>query len=153
MVSDFHLGQTIDLRPFSPPPWESDDDRVRSMLCPIRALKVYLGRTEAHRRTDQLFVCFRQDCLGRRLSKSRLSHWIVETIEQAYRGLHLPAFSGVRAHSTRGVAVSWAVLRGASLAEICAAAAWSTPSTFSRFYSLNVAAGPSFGERVLGVLH
>ncbi len=56
-------------------------------------------------------------------------------------GLSGPALTmplGVRAHSTRGVASSWALARGASIADICKAAGWSTPNTFARFYNLRI---------------
>ena len=52
------------------------------------------------------------------------------------KGLQHPA--GLRAHSTYGVAVSWALFQGVSIEEICAAASWVTPHTFSRFYKLDV---------------
>lgn len=61
--------------------------------------------------------------------------------------------SGIRPHSTFAVATSWALWRAASLATIYAAATWSSQSTFSGSYCLNVAASPSFGEQVLGVTH
>ena len=114
-------------------------------------MTAYIQRTQAVRRSDQLFVCYDPGRVGRPLSKSRLSHWVVDTIRQAYVLSGMPVPSGVRAHSTRGVAASWALWRGASLASICSAATWSSQSTFTRFYRLNVAASPSFGERVLGV--
>ncbi len=38
----------------------------------------------------------------------------------------------------RGVASSWALARGASIADICKAAGWATPNTFSRFYNLRI---------------
>ncbi|KAK0152765.1 hypothetical protein N1851_005700 [Merluccius polli] len=45
----------------------------------------------------------------------RLSHWIVEAISLAYdcRGLQPPL--GLKAHSTRGMATSWALFRGVSV--------------------------------------
>ncbi|CAM4616108.1 unnamed protein product [Leuciscus chuanchicus] len=43
----------------------------------------------------------------------------------------------VRAHSTRGMASSVALLSGVSLQEICEAAGWATPHTFIRFYRDN----------------
>ncbi len=46
----------------------------------------------------------------------------------------LPCPLRLRAHSTRGVASSWTLARGASLADICRAAGWATPNTFARFY-------------------
>lgn len=44
----------------------------------------------------------------------------------------------VRAHSTRGMAASWAIFKGISMEEVCAAADWASPHTFVRFYKLNV---------------
>lgn len=129
---------------------QTGDERERSLVCPVRALEVYLARTRGHRTTDQLFVCFKSGKLGQPLSRARLSHWLVDAIRQAYEGMGVQFPLNVRAHSTRGMAASWALWRGASLDEICAAATWSAPSTFARFYKLNVAAGTSFGERVLG---
>ena len=63
------------------------------------------------------------------------SHWLVETISQAYTMQGLPMPGGLVAHSTRSVATSWAALKGVALGDICAAASWSTPCTFTRFYS------------------
>ncbi len=65
-------------------------------------------------------------------------HWIVEAIVLAYQARRLPCPLGVRAHSTRGVASSWALARGASIADICKAAGWATPNTFARFYNLRI---------------
>lgn len=75
---------------------------------------------------------------------ARLSHWGVETIQMAFKEMDGPPLLGLRPHSTQGVATS------SSLKEICDAATWSSPSTFTKFYRLNVAASPSFGELVLG---
>ncbi len=38
----------------------------------------------------------------------------------------------------RGVASSWALVQGASIADICKAAGWATPNTFSRCYNLRI---------------
>ncbi len=58
----------------------------------------------------------------------------------AYSSLGQQCPMGVRAHSTRGIASSWAGSSGVSIAEICAAASWTSPSTFSWFYNLEVPA-------------
>ena len=149
VLTDFHLSQSVELRSLSSS--NAGEEVEDTTLCPVRAVTAYIQRTQAVRRSDQLFVCYDPGRVGRPLSKSRLSHWVVDTIRQAYVLSGMPVPSGVRAHSTRGVAASWALWRGASLASICSAATWSSQSTFTRFYRLNVAASPSFGERVLGV--
>ncbi len=56
------------------------------------------------------------------MSRQWLSHRIVEAISLAYicKGLQPPR--GLKAHSTRGMATSWALLRGVSVQDICSAA-------------------------------
>ncbi|KAL0153346.1 hypothetical protein M9458_051342 [Cirrhinus mrigala] len=68
----------------------------------------------------------------------RLSKWIIEAITLAYSFLGLQCPLGVKAHSTRGVASSWAWSSGVSIAEICAAAGWALQSIFARFHSLDI---------------
>ena len=91
------------------------------------------------RQSEQLFVCHGGPNRGRALTKQRLSHWVLDTITQAYRASGRPPPSGVRCHSTRSISASWAALRGVPLGTICAAASWALPSTFSMFYRVNVA--------------
>ena len=93
-------------------------------------------------------MCFVNPARGKVLSKPRLSHWIVEYISLSYSSRGLPPPHGVRAHSTRGVAASWALFRGVSVGDVCAAVSWSSPHTFVRFYSLDVT-GPSVAHSVL----
>ncbi len=127
-------------------PREEADPAI-ALLCPVRALRIYVDRTQSFRTSDQLFVCFGGQQKGKAVSKQRLAHWIVEAIVLAYQARHLPCPLGVRAHSTRGVASSWALARGASIADICRAAGWAAPNTFARFYNLRV---EPVSSRVLG---
>ncbi len=89
-------------------------DPALALLCPVRALRIYVDRTRSVRSSDQLFVCHGGQQKGKAVSKQRL------------------------AHSTRSVASSHALAHGASLADICRAAGWATPDTFARFYNLRV---------------
>lgn len=127
---------------------DCSDTRGR-MLCPVQALRAYVSATSAVRQTDQLFVCFSAAKLGHPLSKQRLSHWLVTVIRGAYTAVGRPLPAPVTGHSVRSIATSWAALRGISLEEICAAATWSSPCTFSRFYRVNVAAAGSLSAAVL----
>ena len=139
---------TFELSSFCPPPFASEELRRLHCLCPVRMLRTYIDRTQGVRLCDQLFVCFANPARGKALSKQRLSHWIVEAISLAYSSRGLPLPQGVRAHSTRGMATSWALFRGVSVTDICAAASWSSPHTFVRFYRLDVTA-PSVAHSVL----
>ncbi len=76
-----------------------------------------------------------------------MSHWLVEAISLANEVHGLASPLGVRAHSTRAVASSQAFLNESSIDDICAAAGWSSPNTFVKFYSLDVRMAP--GSRVL----
>ncbi len=118
------------------PPEEADP--ALALLCPVRALRQYTDRTQSFRTSEQLFVCYGGQQKGKAVSKQRMAHWIVDAITLAYEAQGVPCPLRLRAHSTRGVASSWALARGASLADICRAAGWATRNTFARFYSLRV---------------
>ena len=126
----------------------SEEDSDSLTLCPVRALRIYLERSASFRQSEQLFVCFGGRTKGLPVTKLTLSRWIVDAIALAYTSLGLSCPIGVRAHSTRGVASSWAWSSGVPIEDICAAAGWSVPSTFVRFYNLDV---PALQARVLSV--
>lgn len=138
----------INLVAFYPPPFSSEEHRRLHNLCPVRALRIYIDRTQSFRQGSQLFVSWAKPHVGMPVSKQRLSHWIVGAIALAYssKGLQPPA--GLRAHSTRGLATSWALFKGVSIQEVCAAACWASTHTFARFYRLDVTA-PTLGQMVL----
>ena len=106
------------------------------------AIKAYIAATASIRQSEQLFVCHDGLNRGCALSKQRLSLWVVDAITCAYGASGRPPSSGVRCHSTRSVATSWAALRGVPLEAICAAASWTMPGTFTRFYRVNVTPYP-----------
>ncbi|KAI2648413.1 ORF V: Enzymatic polyprotein [Labeo rohita] len=118
------------------PPEEADP--ALALPCPVCALRIYVDRTRIFRHSEQLFVCFGGQQKGNAVSKQRLAHWVVDAITLAYRCQGEPCPLGVRAHSTRSVASSWALGHAASLADICRAAGWATPNTIVRFYNLGV---------------
>ncbi|KAL0152253.1 hypothetical protein M9458_051976 [Cirrhinus mrigala] len=115
-----------------------EDDPNLTLLCPVHALRIYMERTQPFRCSEQLFVCYGGQQKGKAVSKQRISHWLVDAICTAYQARGLPCPLGVRAHSTRGVAASAALVNGASLTDICKAAGWATPNTFARFYNLRM---------------
>lgn len=50
--------------------------------------------------TNQLFICHGAGQRGKVLSKHRLSHWVVDTIKQAYQLSGLPSPVATVAHAT-----------------------------------------------------
>ncbi len=67
----------------------SEEDRELSLLCPVRALRIYFERSAPFRRTEQLFVSFGNRAKGHPVTKQRLSKWIVDAVMLAYSSLGL----------------------------------------------------------------
>lgn len=74
----------------------------------VRALRIYIERSAPFKQSEQHFVCFSGQAKGLPVTKQRLSRLIVDAISVAYSYLGLQCPIGVRAHSSRGVASSWA---------------------------------------------
>ncbi len=149
VLSTSFRSQVVTLHSFHPPPFASSEDERLHMLCPVRALKLYVDRSKVWRRSHQLLICFGAGRRGLATSKQRISHWVRDAISLAYEARELPSPLSLRAHSTRGVASSQALFRGVPLEDICVAAGWSSPHTFVRFYNLDVDTAP--GSQVLSV--
>ncbi len=106
------------------------------LLCPVRALHIYVHRTSQWCKSEQLFICYGGCNRGVAATKHTVSHWVRDAIALAYEARGQASPLTVRAHSTRGVASSMALARGAPLQQVCDAAGWSSPHTFVRVSSL-----------------
>ncbi len=149
VLSTSFRSQVVMLHSFHPPPFASSEDERLHLLCPVRALKLYVDRSKVWRKSPQLLICFGAGRRGLATSKQRISHWVRDAISLAYKARNLPSPLSLRAHSTRGVASSQALFRGVPLEDICVAAGWSSLHTFVRFYNLDVDTAP--GSQVLSV--
>ncbi len=147
VLSTSFRSPVVTLHSFHPPPFASSEDERLHMLCPVRALKIYMDRSNIWRKSPQLLVCFGAGRRGLATSKQRISQWVRDAILLAYEVRGLPSPLSVRAHSTRNVASSQALW--VPLEEICVAAGWSSPHTFIRFYNLDLDTAP--GSQVLSV--
>ena len=81
-------------------------NRNGRLLCPVRAVKVYLDRTASHRpRCERLFVTAGRS--KKEIAKTTVSFWLRKTISRAYElsGTDLPVPSP-RARETCGIAPS-----------------------------------------------
>ncbi len=71
-------------------------DPALALLCPVRALRIYVTHTRSVRSSEQLFVCHGGQQKGKAVSKQRLAHWIVEAVALAYQSQGEPCPLGVR---------------------------------------------------------
>ncbi|KAK0135508.1 hypothetical protein N1851_028633 [Merluccius polli] len=133
VVNRQSINQVLEVDAFQPASASQAEQERLLTLCPVRALRAYLTHTQPLRGAhSQLFVCYGAAKRGLPLSKQRLSHWLVEVISHAHRASGMQVTPAIRAHSTRSMAKPWAALRGVPAEDICAAASWSTPGTFTR---------------------
>ncbi|KAK2902453.1 hypothetical protein Q8A73_012199 [Channa argus] len=83
-ITSSFRSRVITLEGFCTPPHTSEEDASSHLLCPVRALSYYVERTSTIRRSERLFVHYREGSAGLPLSAQRLSHWLCEAIFQAY---------------------------------------------------------------------
>ena len=122
-------------------------------LCPCRAIQKYINATAVFRQTDQFFVCYgKGPSRGKAASKMTISRWVRRCITEAYKASKVNPPKGVRAHSTRAQAATWAQFNNTPVSDIIKTATWSSECTFATHYRLNLAGNAStarFGTNVL----
>ncbi len=119
VLSTSFRSQVVTLHSFHSPPFASSEDERLHLLCPVRALKLYVDRSKVWRKFPQLLICFGAGRHGLATSKQRIYHWVRDAISLAYEARNLPSPISLRAHSTRGVASSQALFRGVPLEDMC----------------------------------
>ena len=107
-----------------------------ALLCPVRALKEYVRRTQdlVGSRMDRLFVSPR--CPTRPSSKNALSCFIRTVIREAHSDLRpdlIPVLK-VKSHELRAVSTSVAFAHNLSLQAVMEAAQWRCNSVFASHY-------------------
>ena len=114
-------------------------NRNGRLLCPVRAVKVYLDRTAPHRpRCERLFVTAGRS--KKEISKTTVSFWLRKTISHAYElsGTALPV-PAPRARETRGIAPSILFRKNFAVDQVLKAGTWRRHTTFTRHYLRDIA--------------
>ena len=114
-------------------------NRNGRLLCPVRAVKVYLDRTASHRpRCERLFVTAGRS--KKEIAKTTVSFWLRKTISRAYElsvmALPVPA---PRARETRGIAPSILFRKNFAVDQVLKAGTWRRHTTFTRHYLRDIA--------------
>ena len=103
-----------------------------SLLCPVRALNIYLRRTSSFVvRASSLFVSPRSP--SRPISKNAVSYFLREVISEA-GVVRQDVAAPLRAHSVRGVTTSVSFLQNWLISKVLEAATWRSNSVFASFY-------------------
>ena len=106
------------------------------LLCPVRALRFYLKRTEALRTgTKKLFLTTRTGT-AMEASKDTISRWIKDLIKEAHASIteEDARLVSCRLHELRALAASLLFSATHNLQSVMQAACWRSHSTFSSFY-------------------
>ena len=83
VVNVDYMSREIDLHAFLP--FESDVSIPNlSTLCPVRAVKLYLQRTQHLRKDNNLFCSYAVNHTGFKVTSQTVSRWIRDTICYAY---------------------------------------------------------------------
>ena len=110
-------------------------------LCPVRALRYYLDKTQDVRQGKELvFVSFKKGFM-KDISPATISSWIKQTVILCYDLSDQESLTlhQVKAHDVRAFAASKAFQGGISLDQILAACHWKPHNTFTQFYLKDVA--------------
>ena len=125
----------------------SPEDQGLNALCLVRALQAY---DQDQCFPQELFVSRAPPAQGESHFKAMPLTLACGRYTMAYKAKGVQPLGGIRAHSTRGLAASWALFRRVPLQDICSAASWASPHTFERYYRLDVTR-TSVAHSVLGV--
>ena len=109
-------------------------DNFNRMLCPVRAVKIYLNKTKSLRkRRKRLFIPTQRD---QDLAKPTLSRWVKYAIKNAYDTIskNPNRLFKPRAHELRAISASWAYMNYIPLEEILMSAVWSSTFLFASHY-------------------
>ena len=113
------------------------EDETDNLLCPLRALKIYLKKTAAARPAcNRLFVSSVATFKHKAISKNTISYWIRLVIKNAYNNVPKEDLRlwKVSAHEVRALATSLLFKHNRSVKEVMSAASWRSNSTFVSFY-------------------
>ena len=108
-------------------------------LCPVRALNIYLKRSEKRRNgIRQLFITCNR--IAKPAHKNTLSSWIKHTIAEAYQTAPENATDLLyrSTHEIRSIAASLAAYSNVAIEDILRQCRWRAQSTFSTFYLKDV---------------
>ena len=120
-------------------------------LCPVRALKEYVRRTEPHRNgRARLFISCNPN-RSAEITRNTLALWLRKTISFAYRQSGVPQ-CGANPHEIRAWAATVALHSNISVQRIIRGCFWKSDSVFANHYLRRLSASDVHGVSRLGPL-
>ena len=112
----------------------SKNNPLDNLLCPVRAMKKYLSRTEQFRpHVRHLFVSLCRN--KKKVSRNTISYWLRKVVSDAYSWAGKDSMlSRVKAHDLRSIAPSVLFRHNFAVHQVLKAGVWKRSSTFTRFY-------------------
>ena len=110
------------------------------LLCPVRALGLYIVRSVERTQDDsqeKLFVHFNP---ATQMFTTHFRRWVAETIRLTYENSSESELPKIKAHDVRGISASIAFYRNTPLKELCGLIGWKSSNVFVRLYLRDMAA-------------
>ena len=110
------------------------------LLCPVRAVGLYIVRSEERAPTDPLEKLFVHFNPNTQLFTTHFRRWVTETIRLTYENSSQSDLPKIKAHDVRGISASIAYYRNTPLKELCGLIGWKSSNVFVRHYLRDMAA-------------
>ena len=107
-----------------------------NLLCPVRALKIYLSRTQGIRENKTLLFVSYKTGFMRDIKSPTISFWLKKLIRLCYdiASKVQPGPLAVRAHDIRALSASLAFFSKVPIERVMESCTWKSHNTFTHFY-------------------
>ena len=110
------------------------------LLCPVRALGLYIVKSAERAQNDPLAKLFVHFTPETQLFTTHFRRWVAETIRLTYENSSQSDLPKIRAHDVRVISASIAFYRNTPLKEFCGLIGWKSSNVFVRHYLRDMAA-------------
>ena len=110
------------------------------LLCPVRALGLYIVKSADRAQDDSLEKLFVHFNPATQLFTTHFRRWVAETIRLTYENSSESDLPKIKAHDVRGISESIAFYRNTPLKDLCGLISWKSSNVFVRHYLRDMAA-------------
>ena len=110
------------------------------LLCPVRALGLYIVKSAERAQNDPLEKLFVHFTPETQLFTTHFRRWVAETIRLTYENSSQSDLPKIRAHDVRGISALIAFYRNTPLKKLCGLIGWKSSNVFVRHYLRDMAA-------------